>query len=202
MKRPAATMQRFNGDRPAALALLLCGTLLAAAPALAAAAEAGGREIVPGKAVGEIKLGMSVGDLFKRWGQAERTERDTDGITLYDYGETHGVGVFVDGDRVSQILVVTPDWSTTNGIKVGATRPEVLAFYGLPDEQFAGQTQDEYRLWYKQRGIVFIFKSRTVAGITVLAMDVPEAPRGAEADDPTLGRKPFVPAPAPSPLAR
>ena len=200
MRRPPAATQCPNGHRPTALALLLCGALLAAAPAWAAAADAGGREIIPGKAVGDIKLGMSLSDLFQRWGQAENTERDLDGITLYDYGETRGVGVFVAGDRISQILVVTPDWATTNGLKVGATRPEVLAFYGLPEEQFGGQTRDEFRFWYKQRGIAFIFKNRTVAGITVLAADVPEEPKGSDTEDP--GRKSFLPTPAPSPLAR
>jgi hypothetical protein len=177
----------------------LCGVLLAA-PAGASAAGAAGGEIVPGKGVGDLKVGMSLRDLLQRWGQAERTERDMDGVTLYDYGDTRGVGVFVAGDRVAQILVVTPDWSTTNGIKVGATRPEVLAFYGRPDEQVTGQTPDEFRFWYKERGIVFIFKNRTVAGITVLGTDVPEAPKGPDMDDP--GRKPFLPAPAPSPLTR
>jgi hypothetical protein len=194
-------MGSSKGRRLPVFALLLSGTLLAAAPAGAAAAGAGGGEIVPGKGVGDLKVGMSLGDLLKRWGQAERTERDLEGVTLYDYGETRGVGVFVAGDRISQILVVTPDWSTTNGIKVGATRPEVLAFYGRPDVQLTGQAQDEVRFWYKQRGIVFIFKDRTVAGIAVLGTDVPEAPKELDPNDPDY-RKPYLPPPGPSPLTR
>lgn len=201
MRPSADAARRPRGPGLPALARLLCGILLAfAAPAGAAAAGAGG-EIVPGKGVGNIAVGMPLGDLLQRWGPPERTERDLDGVTLYDYGEKRGVGVFVNGDRVSQILVVTPDWTTTNGIKVGATRPEVLAFYGRPDHEFRGQTQDELRFWYRRRGIVFIFKDRELAGITVLPAEVPEAPKGLDPDDPAL-RKPFLPTPGASPLGR
>ncbi len=201
MRRPADAPRRPKGPALPISTLLLCGTLLAsAAPAGAAAAGAG--EIVPGKSVGDVRLGMSTGELFQRWGPPERTDRDSDGVTLYDYGEKQGVGVFVDGDQVSQILVVTPDWITTNGIKVGATRPEVLAFYGQPDTQLTGQTQDEVRIWYKRRGLVFIFKGRAVAGITVVAAESSEAPTGGPADDPTVGHKPFRPTPGPTPLSR
>ncbi len=189
-----------KGGAPRIAAALLCGALLGAA-GLAAKAGAGAGEIVAGKSVGEIRVGMAVGELLKLWGVPERTERDAEGVTLYDYGTKRGVGVFVDGDRVSQIMVVSPDWTTNNGLKVGVTRPEVLAFYGRPDEEFGGQTQDELRFWYRRRGIVFILKDRVVAGITVLAAEVPEAPKGLDPDDPALS-KPFLPTPEPSPLTR
>ena len=186
----------------AILALWLCCSLLAF-PALAGAAAAGaaGGEIVPGKGVGEIRMGMAAGDLLRLWGPPERIERDVDGVNLYDYGNAKGIGVFVSGDRVTQILVVAPEWSTPNGIKVGATRPEVVAFYGRPDETLAGQTQDEIRYWYRRRGIIFIFKDRTVAGITVIAAEIPEGPKDLSPDDPAL-RKPYLPTPGATPGTR
>lgn len=180
------------------LAPLLCWALLAAAaPAWAAGGGAGG-EIVPGKGVGDIKVGMPVGELLRLWGPPPRTERDLDGVVLYDYGEAKGVGIFISGDRVSQIMVVSPDWVTTNGIKVGATRPEVAAFFGRPDEEMQGQSLGEFRYWYRRRGIVFIFKDREVAGITVIAAEAREAPKGLPSDDPAL-RKPFLPTPGGAP---
>ena len=201
MRRPMDVLRLPKALRLPVLAPLLCWTLLApAAPAGAAAAGAARGEIVPGRGVGEIKVGMVVGDLLRLWGSPERTERDPDGVTLYDYGEQRGVGVFVAGDRVSQILVVTPVWTTPNGIKVGATRPEVVAFYGRPDEQLQGQSLDEFRYWYRRRGIVFIFKDRAVTGITVIAAEAVEGPRGLSPDDPVV-RKPFLPTPGATPGA-
>jgi hypothetical protein len=174
----------------------LCWALTAAAaPAGAASAGAGG-EILPGKGVGAITLGMTVSNLFSLWGQPARTERDPDGVVLYDYGESRGVGVFVAGDRVSQILVVSPDWSTPNGLKVGATRPEVAAFFGRPDAQLPGQSQDEFRYLYRRAGLVLIIKGRNLAAITVIPAEAPDAPKGLDPDDPAL-RKPFLPTPTP-----
>lgn len=202
MRRPMDVLRLPKALRLRVLAPLLSWTLLAlAAPAGAAAAGAAGGAIVPGQSVGEINVGMVLGDLLRLWGFPERTERDPDGVTLYDYGDRKGVGVFVAGDRVSQILVVGPEWTTTNGIKVGATRPEVVAFFGRPDELLRGQSLDEFRYWYRRRGIVFIFKDRAVAGITVIAAEIPEAPKGLSSDDPAP-RKPFLPKPEPSPLSR
>ena len=201
MRRPMAVFRLPKALRLPVLAPLLCWALLApAAPAGAAAADAARGEIVPGQRVGEIKVGMVVGDLLRLWGLPERTERDPDGVTLYDYGEGKGVGVFVAGDRVSQILVVTPVWATPTGIKVGATRPEVVAFYGRPDETLPGQTPEEFRYWYRRRGIVFLFKDRAVAGITVIAAEVPEPLKGLSPDDPAV-RKPFLPTPGATPGA-
>jgi len=177
------------------VALLCCTLAAAAAPAGAASGTAGG-EITPGKGVGGIALGMTVGDLFRIWGQPARTERDPDGVVLYDYGESRGVGVFVAGDRIAQILVVGPEWSTPNGIKVGATRPEVAAFFGRPDAQLPGQSQDEFRYLYRRAGLVLIFKGRTLAAITVVPAEAPDAPKGLDPDDPVL-RKPFLPTPTP-----
>lgn len=192
-------MSRARAVRQTAawIALLAWWALAAAGVAPAQAASAGpGGEITPGKGVGGITLGMTVNDLFRLWGPPARTERDPDGVVLFDYGDARGTGVFVAGDRVSQIMVVTPDWSTPNGIKVGSTRPEVLAFFGRPDAQFPGQTRDETRIYYRRNGLVIAFKDRSVVGITVVPAEAPEAPKGLEPDDPAV-RKPFLPTPTP-----
>lgn len=195
MTGPTASVQCVKATGVGIFAWLLCGSILASAvPAVAAAASATGGEIVPGKGVGPVILGMAAGDLLQRWGLPERTERDVDGVVLYDYGTAKGVGVFVSGDRVSQILVVGREWSTPSGIGVGATRPEVVAFYGRPDEFLQGQSLDEFRYWYKHRGLVFIFRDRAVAGITVLPAEAEAPPGGLRPDDPVL-RKPFLPTP-------
>lgn len=197
--RPAMVTTRIlKGGRLALVFALLCWGLSAwPAPTLAATVDATKGQIVPGKSVGGISLGMSEPDVTRAWGPPERTEQSPDGIALYDYGEKQGVGVFVAGNRVTQIMVVGRDWNTTNGLKVGSTRPEVLAFYGRPDEEFRGEAPDEFRYWYKRHGLVFMFKNRTVAGITVIAAEAIEGPRGGLPPDDPAARKPFLPTPTP-----
>lgn len=163
----------------AALLSFVCALALAAPAAAGAAPEAPGGEITPGKGVGPITLGLPLDDLVRLWGPPEqRTERDQDGVVRYDYGEARGVHVFLKDGRVAQLIVVTPAWSTPNGAKVGTTWPEVRAFLGQPDETLPGQTQNESRYWYKQRGIAFVLKGRTVAAIVVVAGASEPAARG------------------------
>jgi len=152
----------------AVLVALVCA-LAWAAVAAGAAPDAPGGEITPGKGVGPVTLGMPLDDLVRLWGPpAQQGDRGQDGVVLYDYTEARGVLVFLKDDRVVQLIVVTPAWSTSNGAKVGTTWPEVRAFLGQPDETSPGQSQDESRYLYKQRGIAFILKGRTVAAIVVL----------------------------------
>lgn len=175
--------------RPVGVAALgaLVGVLaLAMLAGAGAGSTATGGEITPGKGVGPITIGLALSDLLRLWGAPEGTGRDPDGVDVYDYSEARGVRVFLKGDRVARLLVVTPAWSTPNGIKVGTTRPEVRAFYGQPDETLSGQTPDEARYWYKQRGIVVILRDRTVAALEVLAAET--GPRGSPADRPRKGR--------------
>ena len=147
---------------------LVCA--LALAPAAAGEApEAQGGEITPGKGVGPITLGMPLEGLLRAWGPPQNKDRDPDGVDRYDYGDAQGVLVYLKEDRVAQLIVLTPAWATPSGAKVGTRWPEVRAFLGSPDETLPGQTQDEPRYWYKQRGIAFILKGRAVAAIVVLA---------------------------------
>ena len=176
--------------------LALGGPAKFLAPAPAGAAQAPGGQIAPGKGVGPVTLGMAARDLLRLWGNPGRMEQAPDGVSLYDYGESHGVGVFVSGDRVSQILVVDRNWTAPNGITVGASRSELVAFLGRPDDAFAGETPDELRFLYKRQGLIFILKDRTVVGITVFPAEGEEGPRGLAPDDPAL-RKPFLPTPTP-----
>lgn len=153
----------------AALVALVCALALAAPATAGAAPAAPGGKITPGKAVGPITIGMPLEDLVFLWGRPAGTGREPDGVDLYDYNEARGVSVFLKGDRVVQLLVVTPAWSTPDGIKLGTPRPEVRVFLGPPDETLPGETQDEARYWYKKRGLLVILKGRTVAAIVVLA---------------------------------
>jgi hypothetical protein len=156
--------------RTTAILALGCALALAAPAPAGAADEAQGGEITPGKGVGPITLSMALDDLTRLWGApAQKGERDQDGVVLYDYSEARGVIVFLKDDRVVQFVVVTPAWSTPSGARVGATWPQVRAFLGQPDETLPGQTKDESRYLYRQRGIAFILKGRTVAAIVVLA---------------------------------
>jgi len=148
----------------------LVWALAPAGPAARGAAPAPpGGEITPGRSVGSITIGTSREDLVYLWGRPEGTGRDQNGVDLYDYEETRGVRVFLEGDRVVQLLVMTPAWSTPDGVKVGTTRPEVRTFLGPPDEAPPGQIGDEARYWYKRRGLIVIFKGRAAAAIVVLA---------------------------------
>jgi hypothetical protein len=175
----------------AALVALVCALALAGPAAAGAAPAPPGGAITPGRGVGPITIGTSREDLVFLWGRPEGTGRDLDGVDLYDYLETRGVRVFLTGDQVVQLLVVTPAWSTPDGIRVGTTRPEVRAFLGPPDDLLPGQIQDEALYWYKQRGLIVIFKDRAAAAIVVLAArsapvsqdllkDLPETGRGRE----------------------
>jgi hypothetical protein len=152
----------------AALLILVCALARAAPGSAGAAPETQGGEITPGKGVGPITLGMSLEDLVLLWGRPQQADRDQDGVDRYDYSEPRGVLVFLKEDRVAQLLVVTPAWSTPSGAKVGTPWPQVRAFLGLPEETLPGQTQDESRYWYRQRGIGFFLKGRTVSAIFVL----------------------------------
>lgn len=152
----------------AAFLTVLCALALVAPAPPAAAAEAQGGEITPGKGVGPITLGMSLEDLVRLWGLPQETDRGQDGVDRYDYGEARGVLVFLKEGRVFQLIVLTPAWSTATGAKVGTPWPQVRAFLGQPDEAPAGQTPDEVRYWYKRLGIAFFLKGRTVAAIAVV----------------------------------
>jgi len=162
----------------AALLGLVCALALAGPAAAGAAPEGPSGEITPGKGVGPITLGMSPEGLRRLWGPPQRTDRGQDSVDLYDYGEAQGVLVFLKEDRVAQLVVVTPAWSTPAGAKVGTPWPAVRAFLGQPDETLPGETQGESRYWYKQRGIAFILKDRTVTAIVVLAAVNEPASRG------------------------
>ncbi len=161
-----------------ALLTVLWALALAAPAPPAAAAEGESSEITPGKGVGAITLGMPLADLVSQWGLPQGRARDQDGIDRYDYGEGRGVLVFLKEDRVAQLIVLTPAWSTPNGAKVGTPWPEVRAFLGQPDETPTGQTPDESRYWYRRRGIVFVLKGRRVAAIVVLPAESEPGPQG------------------------
>ena len=197
MRAPVTRVRRAGTGRLMVLAALsLSGLALAFAPAQGGAAVPAGGQIAPGRGVGPVTLGMAARDLLRVWGTPAHMEQAPDGVSLYDYGESHGAGVFVTGDRVSQILVVDRNWTTPNGIKVGATRSELIAFLGRPDDAFAGETPDELRFLYRRHGLVFILKNRNVVGITVIPGEGEEGPRGLPPDDPAV-RKPFLPTPTP-----
>jgi hypothetical protein len=153
---------------PAALLTIVLAFALAAGATAGAAPDAQGGEITPGKSVGPITIGMPLEELLRVWGRPEQTERGQDGLDRSDYTD-RGVLVFLKEDRVVQLIVLSPAWSTTSGAKVGMRWPEVRAFLGQPNETQQGPTQDEPRYWYTERGIAFILKGRTVAAIAVVA---------------------------------
>lgn len=150
------------------LLAVVCALALAAPAAAGAAPETPGGEIALGKGVGPITLGMSLENLVRLWGRPQREDRDQDGVERYDYSQTQGVFVFLKEDRVIQLVVLTPAWSTPSGAKVGIPWPQVRAFLGQPDTTLQGQTPDETRYWYKQLGVAFILKGRRVDSIVVL----------------------------------
>ena len=163
----------------AAVLALGCALVLAAPVVPGAAEEGAGGEITPGKGVGPINLGMPLDDLTRLWGpSAEKGERSEDGVALRDYSDAQGVLVFLKDDHVVQLVVVTPAWATPSGAKVGATWPQVRAFLGQPEETIPGQTKDETRYLYRQRGLAFILRGRAVAAIVVLAPQVEATNKG------------------------
>ncbi len=162
----------------APLLALVCALALAAPAAAGTTSEGAGGEITPGKGVGPITLGMPLEKLVSLWGRPQREDRDQDGVVRYDYGDSQGVLVFLKEDRIIQLLVLTPAWVTPTGAKVGLPWPQVRAFLGQPDTTLPGQRPDETRYWYKQLGLAFILKGRTVDTIVVLAGFNESASRG------------------------
>ncbi|NLG85058.1 MAG: hypothetical protein GX493_10730 [Firmicutes bacterium] len=86
--------------------------------------------------LGSLKLGMETAVVQTLLGTPLATEKGPDPLTEGRILLTHfypAVAVTFARGRLEKILTTAPDLATPRGIKVGATRAEVLARYGRPD---------------------------------------------------------------------
>lgn len=121
----------------------------------------GDRLIIPGRRVGEIRLGQKSEVVLKAWGPPDRTSPLAGAAVALYAGR--GVGVIIRSGRIEGLLVETGDFMTREGIQVGSTRDQVVAALG------PGYTESGPQLYYSERGIGFVLEGNQVVEIQVLA---------------------------------
>jgi hypothetical protein len=120
-----------------ALAAALCVAL--AAPATAFAPPRTG-ELVPGKSLGGVHLGMTRADVLAAWGKRHGVCRECERETWYfNYQAFHpqGTGVVFEQGRVVQAFTVwrPTGWKTPKGLFLGADGTDVARLYGSLDKR-------------------------------------------------------------------
>jgi len=120
-----------------ALAAALCVALAVPATAFAPARKG---ELVPGKSLGEVHLGMTKAEVLDEWGTPHGVCRDCVAETWYfnyDPFQPQGTGVIFDkGEVVAAFTVWRPTgWKTPEGLELGADGSEVARTYGSLDKR-------------------------------------------------------------------
>jgi hypothetical protein len=113
-----------------ALALLLTGGVLPAQQALAQ----DDHRIVPWERIGAVQLGMPAAELMRNLGEPSQTiigSLDT-GVIIYHWGNDLHVFVKKEGEYVTQICALSPDYATAEGIRPGASETAIKAALGPP----------------------------------------------------------------------
>lgn len=123
----------------------------------------GDRIIVPGKRVGGIAIGFPVAKVNQAWGQADQVSAmGQSGRALYRWKE-EAVGLIAYGGKVEGMVLETGDFITSQGVKVGSSKTEVIKAMG------GGYVTQQERILYEKKGIGFLFCDGRVQQITVLA---------------------------------
>jgi hypothetical protein len=125
--------------------------VLALAAGGAAAAPPGAGVLVPGRSLGDLRLGWSKAQVEGRWGRAYGVCRGCAAETWYfNYFayQPRGAGVeFRDGRVAAVFTLFEPlGWQTTRGLALGDSSTRVTALYGtLPRRECAGYAVLELR---------------------------------------------------------
>lgn len=137
--------------------------LLAHAPARTAAAPSDAWLVVPGQALGALRLGVPTRTLYQTagWGQPDRTY--SAGSVTYMYYDRQRTAAGVRDDQVVLILTTHERYRTERGVGVGQPTSAAAAAYGAPSSGGG----DERVLWYDTIGLVLGTGSGTVIRIGV-----------------------------------
>jgi hypothetical protein len=92
-------------------------------------------DIVTAEAIGPVRLGDGAETLATLDGVRREASENPgvlpDHYDVYRDG-THELRVRVDGDRITEVLVLAGDWHTAEGARLGMTAAEIVALYGDP----------------------------------------------------------------------
>jgi hypothetical protein len=140
---------------------VLCSVLLTVGPAAYGAAPGSGG-VVPGQAVGSLRLGTPVTALYQMpgWGQPDRVHA-SGSISYMTYGR-HGVMAAIRDSAVVLILTTSDRYRTDKGVAVGQGASAVAAAYGQPATGGDGRT-----LWYDGIGLVAVTGGGTIVRLGV-----------------------------------
>lgn len=120
--------------------------------------------IVPGQGIGSVKFGMNREEIIKHFGEPDETNGEgisllykSKGFTLVVYPKS-GLQVITCYTKVA-----APPFSSTNdfpgsmdkGIKMGASKAQIVAAYGPPDKEIIKE-KHQTNLTYNKLGIEFI----------------------------------------------
>ena len=124
-------------------------------------------QIVPGHRVGPVALGMELGALYAAMGSPQETVVG-DLASIYKYP---GMDIWVahSENKVTSITVTRADYSTDQGVRVGASELEVRAKYGRP----AKFNNDNQASSCYRQGIGFYFHNGTISAIALVAPGCP-----------------------------
>lgn len=137
--------------------------LLAYPPVRMAAAPSDAWSVVPGQALGTLRLGVPTRTLYQTagWGQPDRTHAT--GSVSYLYYDRQRTAAGVRDDQVILILTTSERYRTERGVGVGQPASAAATAYGAPSSGGG----DERVLWYDAIGLVLGTGSGTVIRIGV-----------------------------------
>ncbi len=127
--------------RPAILLVLLCAGCSQPDTAL----------IVPGKSVGPYRL------------HEARSQIHGGGEQAYTHSAANGLILSFEGESVSIVSVLSTNYHTAEGVRLGSPENGVFAAYGQPDKKTADGFWD-----YRKLGIQFCCREGKVVLINVL----------------------------------
>lgn len=133
------------------------GALLVLAAAVGAAASL---LVVPGQALGPLRLGVTVRALqqMPAWSRADRVH--TSGSATYYQYERQRITVVARDEQVVMLLTTSPQYRTDRAVGVGHPVASAIAAYGTPDGE--GRT-----LWYDTLGLLVVSDGRVIVRLGV-----------------------------------
>lgn len=123
--------------------------------------------IVPGHRAGPVSLGMELGALYSAMGSPQETVVG-DLASIYKYP---GLDIWVNhsANKVTSITVTRTDYSTDQGVRVGASELEVRAKYGRP---LKFNNDNQASSCYRE-GIGFYFRNGAISAIVLVGPGCP-----------------------------
>lgn len=136
--------------------LLMTGLLSTAVAPMLYAQGSDDTLIVPGKSIGAIRLGMSPGEVLRILGDPAQSGRDSSTRSWYLWFRNEGshsyiLDVKIIGSSVAAIYTEDPQYSTSDGIRAGASQLRIVSALGNPERHGLlkrPDTDEVYGEWY------------------------------------------------------